>query len=95
MVRHAAALVLAYWILFLNTGPPGQEFNEWAGNFSTKHQCEQALLREQTRQYDMNPDEDPDNLDRHVHGKNADWVRGLPGFCKSSTEVLVPPTPGK
>jgi hypothetical protein len=91
-LHHAAALVLVFWILFLDTSPDRHGFYEWSGNFSTKQKCEHALNREQTHWYDESPDEpNPDKPDIHVHGKHADWVRGLQGFCKSSDEVFGTP----
>jgi hypothetical protein len=87
--RRAAALALLFWILFLDTSPDRHGFNEWAGSFSTKQKCEDALSRERIHRYDMNPDE----LDAHAPGRNPIWVHELPGFGKSSDEVLRTPAP--
>jgi hypothetical protein len=94
-LRHAAVLGLMYWILFLDTSPGRHGFNEWAGNFSTRLKCEQALSREQSRWYDMSPSQtDPDHPDIHAHGKEANWVRGLSGYCRSSNQVFSAPVSG-
>jgi hypothetical protein len=88
-LRHVAALVLVYWILFLDTSPDRRGFYEWAGNFTGKASCERALLREQAHPYNMNHNE----VARLEKGIKPYLVHGLPGFCESSEQVLPSPSP--
>jgi hypothetical protein len=65
--QHTGGAHIAYDVLCrraASRSPDRHGFDEWAGDFSTKRKCEQALSREQNNWYDVNPDQsDPDKLD--------------------------------
>jgi hypothetical protein len=52
--RHAAALALVAWVLWLHASPHPEDHEEWSGRFTTKALCETALSREQTHWLDAN-----------------------------------------
>ena len=72
--RHAAALALVGWLLWLHYGPHPENHEEWSGRFESKALCEDALKHEQTHWYDGN----------QGHGK-PNWVRGLYGCCQDES----------